>query len=172
MEPVLAAIEDVAVRLGRIKAAIWANETESGVWFNVTLSVGLTLGEAHRSVLSRASTMTATLENVGQLWPRRPPALGEGRRLGPHVDTRPENRASFRRCRDPLRTFLGSPRILLRLFTLPFPSLSSLNPSGALETLESGALFLLGITHVDFHATSGRATEASSTNSAISVAAS
>ena len=38
MEPVLAAIEDVAVRLGRIKAAIWANETESGVWFNVTFS--------------------------------------------------------------------------------------------------------------------------------------
>ena len=26
------------VRLGRIKAAIWANETENGLWFNVTFS--------------------------------------------------------------------------------------------------------------------------------------
>ena len=61
------------LRLGRIKAAIWANETDNGIRHNVTLS-RLYKPEGE------------DLAGFHELWTRRLAACGKSRRHGPYLD--------------------------------------------------------------------------------------
>lgn len=55
------------VRLGRIRAAIWANEGDNGTWFNVTVSRSYKDGDEWKSSSSFGRDELLTLAKVADL---------------------------------------------------------------------------------------------------------
>ena len=55
------------VRLGRIKAAIWANESDNGTWYNVTLSRSYKDGDEWKSAASFGRDELLTLAKVADM---------------------------------------------------------------------------------------------------------
>lgn len=55
------------IRLGRIRAAIWANQNDNGTWYNVTLSRSYKDGEDWRSSSSFGRDELLTLAKVADL---------------------------------------------------------------------------------------------------------
>jgi hypothetical protein len=55
------------IRLGRIRAAIWANQNDNGTWYNVTLSRSYKDGDDWRSSSSFGRDELLTLAKVADL---------------------------------------------------------------------------------------------------------
>jgi hypothetical protein len=55
------------IRLGRIKAAIWANEGDNGTWFNVTVSRSYKDGDEWKSASSFGRDELLTLAKVADM---------------------------------------------------------------------------------------------------------
>jgi hypothetical protein len=55
------------IRLGRIRAAIWANQNDNGTWYNVTLSRSYKDGDDWRSSASFGRDELLTLAKVADL---------------------------------------------------------------------------------------------------------
>jgi hypothetical protein len=55
------------IRLGRIKAAIWANQAENGTWYNVTVSRSYKDGDEWKSSSSFGRDELLTLAKIADL---------------------------------------------------------------------------------------------------------
>ncbi len=55
------------IRLGRIRAAVWANQGDNGTWYNVTLSRNYKDGDEWRSSASFGRDELLTLAKVADL---------------------------------------------------------------------------------------------------------
>ena len=55
------------IRLGRIRAAIWANQNDNGTWYNVTFSRSYKDGDEWRSSASFGRDELLTLSKVADL---------------------------------------------------------------------------------------------------------
>ena len=70
------------IRLGRIRAAIWANQNDNGTWFNVTVSRSYKDGDEWKSSSSFGRDELLTLAKVADLansWIHEQSQTGNGR---------------------------------------------------------------------------------------------
>jgi hypothetical protein len=80
------------IRLGRIRAAIWANQNDNGTWYNVTLSRSYKDGDDWRSSASFGRDELLTLAKVADLansWIHEQSQSSNGRESDEHDDSIP-----------------------------------------------------------------------------------